>query len=62
MRIRLGIDPIVGLNAPYILPEYLKDYFADYGITHLAQAQNLELGTHSEKYWYFATDLDLGGV
>ena len=39
MKIRLGVDPIAGLDASYSLPVDLTDYLADYGITYLAQAQ-----------------------
>ena len=60
MSIRLGIDPVAGLNAPYILPAGVKDYLADFGMTQLAQVQNLELGTLGENYWYSATNLNLG--
>ena len=34
--IRLGVDPIAGLDASYILPEELRDYLVDYGISYLA--------------------------
>ena len=52
LKIRLGIDPITGLNAPYILPADLIDYLSDFGMTHLAQIQNLDHGSHSGNYWY----------
>ena len=35
-KIRLGIDPIAGLNSSYFLSEDLRGYLADYGITNLA--------------------------
>ena len=37
--IRFGIDPIAGLNYTFLLPEDLKDYLFDYGISHLNQAR-----------------------
>ena len=58
----MGVDPIVGLNAPYILPADLKEYLADFGMTQLAQVQNLNFGTHNGNYWYSSCDLNLGGV
>ena len=39
MKICLGVDPIVGLDASYSLLVDLRDYLADCGITYLAQAQ-----------------------
>ena len=38
-KIRVGVDPIAGLGAPFSLPEELRDYLADYGISYLMQAQ-----------------------
>ena len=38
--IRLGMDPIVGLGNSFILPEDLRSYLEDYGISTLAQARN----------------------
>ena len=34
-KIRLGIDPIAGMNSSYLLSEDLRGYLADYGITNL---------------------------
>ena len=34
-KIQLGVDPIAGLDAPFSLPEELRDYLADYGISYL---------------------------
>ena len=39
LKINLGVDPKVGLDALYILYEGLRDYLSDYGISYLAQAQ-----------------------
>ena len=41
-KIRLGVDPIAGLNSSYLLSEDLRDYLVDYGISNLAEAHNLE--------------------
>ena len=61
MKIRLGIDPISGLDASYSLPVDLRDYLADYGITYLAQAQKQDGFSQGFNAWYLASDLDLGG-
>ena len=60
LNIRLGVDPIAGLNAQYLLFEDLRDYLADLGITKLAQAQNLEVYGHEFNCWYTASYLNLG--
>ena len=39
-KIRLGVDPIAGLNSSYLLSKDLRVYLADYGITNLDQSQN----------------------
>ena len=62
LHIRLGMDLIVGLNAPYLLSYGLRDYLYDVEITHLAHAQNLEYGTDIHEYWYIVVDLNLGGI
>ena len=36
MRIRMGMDPIAGLNASYLLLDGLREYLHDFRITHLA--------------------------
>ena len=36
LNIDLGIDPIAGLDSSFFLPEDLRDYLSDYGITSLA--------------------------
>ena len=60
LNVRIGIDLIVSINAPYLLPADLREYLADYGITHLTQAQNLDFGSHCENFWYSAANLNLG--
>ena len=62
MRIRLGIEPIAGLNSPFVLSEGLRDYLYDYGITHLFQEQNMDYGPNYQSYWYTAADLNMGGI
>ena len=62
LKIRLGVDLIDGLDSSYHLREDLRDYLTDYGISNLAQAQNLEGHTNGLNCWYLATDLSLGGV
>ena len=57
----MGVDPIAGLNASYILSEGLKDYLSDYGISYLAQAQKQIGNSLGLNGWYTACDLDLGG-
>ena len=61
MNIRLGVDPIPGLNAPFLLSDGLRDYLTDYGITHLTHAQNLDGEAQGPNYWYTAEDLHLAG-
>ena len=58
---RLGIDPIAGMNTSYLLYEDMSGYLADYGITNLAQAQNLDGDPRGFNCWYSTSDLDLGG-
>ena len=61
LKIRLGVDPIAGLNSQYLLSEELRDYLNDLGISNLAQAQNLDDCGHDGFNWYTASDLYLGG-
>ena len=42
LKIRVGFDPIAGLNSQYILSEELREYLTDLGITYLAHALNLD--------------------
>ena len=58
--IRLGTDPIVGLNSSYVLFEGLRDYLCDCGITTLNEAHNFREGTNLQSYWLYKIDLDLG--
>ena len=62
MSIRLGIDFIGGFNVSYQFFDGLGEYFCDFGITHLVQAQNLDFETNSHEYCYTATNLNLGGI
>ena len=62
MKIHLGVDPIAGLDSSYLLPVDLRDYLSDFGISSLAQAQNLEGYNHGFNFWYTATNLNLGHV
>ena len=48
----LGIDPIVGSQAPYILPLELREYLEDMDIVTLAQANNAQPNAHH--YWFMA--------
>ena len=54
-EIRVGADPIVGLGCSYILPNDLRAYLEDYGISTLDQAKNMGTGK-----WFSAEELDLG--
>ena len=58
--IMLGVDPIAGLNAPFMFFEGLREYICDFGIAHLFQDHNLEIGPDNQDYWYTAADLNLG--
>ena len=58
----MGIDPRAGLNSTFLLPEGLRDYLYDYGISHLNQARNLDPNSNHQSYWLSATDLDLDGI
>ena len=62
LKIRVGIDPIAGLNSQYILFEELREYLTDLGITYLAQAHNQDGCGLDGTVWYSASDLLLGGV
>ena len=61
LKIRVGIDPIAGLNSQYILFEELREYLTDLGISHLAHAHNLDGCGLDRTIWYSASDLLLGG-
>ena len=61
MKIRLGVDPIAGLDASYSLPVDLRDYLSYYGITCLAQAQKHDCLSNALNGWYSASYLDLWG-
>ena len=58
-EIRVGSDPIVGIDSLYILPQDLRDYLEDYGIITLAQARNCS--PEAKSYWFTAEELDMGG-
>ena len=57
--IKVGVDPISGMGSCYVLPQELRIYLEDYGISSLAQAKNYS--NEAMNYWLTATDLDLGG-
>ena len=61
LKIRLGVEPIVGHNSQYLLSEELRDYLFNLGISTLAQAQNLDVCGLDGSNWYAASDLYLGG-
>ena len=61
-RIRLGVDPIAGMNSSFVLSKGLMDYLIDFRISTLDQARNLGVGTNSQTYWLSAADLDLRGI
>ena len=46
----------------YLLPVDLRDYLADFGISNLAQDQNLEGYIEGFDCWYTVTDLNLGVI
>ena len=59
-NILIGVDPIVGSNKGFSLPEDLRSYLQDLNIITLDQAQNT---LHdAQNYWYTAEDLNLGGI
>ena len=60
-KIKIGIDPIVGLNSDYMLPLELRAYLVDYGISHLSYAQNWGIVSVSQSYWLTVDDLELAG-
>ena len=60
-RIKIGVDPVAGLNSPFVLPEDLRSYLEDYGITSLYHARNFGVGASSQSYWLTVEDLKLGG-
>ena len=61
LKIRLGVDPIVGHNSLNLLSTELRDYLHDLRISTLAQAQNLDGCGPEGTNWYTAFDLYLGG-
>ena len=56
----LGIDPIVGSNAPLSFLEDLRSYLEYLNICSLSQAHNPL--PNAQHYWYTAGELDLGGT
>ena len=56
--IRVGVDSIASLNSDFVLPEDLKCYLEDYGITTLNNSHCLDSG---HQYWLTAIDLDIEG-
>ena len=61
LKIKVGVDPIAGLNSLHLLSEELRDYLTDLKISYLAQAQNLDVCGFDGPNWYSATDQFLGG-
>ena len=59
--IKIGIDPIAGLSSEYILPEDLRLYLEDYGISYLSDALNWGFATTFTEYWLTTEELELGG-
>ena len=58
--IKLGIDPIIGLESFHFLSEDLREYLRDYGIHTLQDARNEGLGLNCQSYCT-PVDLELGG-
>ena len=58
--IKIGMDPISGMDSSFVLPYDLRIYLEDYGITTLAQARNYS--NEARNYWLSTVDLDLGGI
>ena len=59
--IRIGIDPIATLNLDFVLPEDLRIYLEDYGITTLSDAHFWGSGSFDHQYWLTAEHIDLDG-
>ena len=53
-QIKVGADPMVGMDCSYILSDELRHYLLDYGISTLDQAFNYSTGV-----WFTALELDL---
>ena len=60
-KIKIRVDPIAGSNFAYILPEDLRDYLEDYGISSLADAHYNGPNYISHQHWLSAEELDLDG-
>ena len=60
--IKLGIDPIIGMESHYVLSDDLREYLTYYGLTALHHIRNMGEGTIRKSYCLFAEDLDLGGI
>ena len=61
LSIKLGINPIIGMDSHFILSDDLRDYLNHYGLTTLHHIQNLGDGLSTTLYWLSTEDLDLGG-
>ena len=61
LRIKLGVDLIIGLDSFHILLEDLREYSKDYGLLTLQDAQNMKFGLNRLSYWITSKDLELGG-
>ena len=55
----LGIDPIVGSQATYLLPLELREYLAVLDIVTLSQAHNTQ--PNAQHYWFTVEELNLAG-
>ena len=61
-RIKLVIDPIVGLNTSYALSDNLWEYLLNFGIGTLKQACNMrEAGNFDQSYWLMVKNLEPDG-
>ena len=60
--IKLGIDPIIGLDSFQILSKDLRDYLCDYGLHTPQDARNVGFGLNRQSYWIMSENLELGGI
>ena len=45
LSIKLGIEPIIGMDSPFTLSDDLREYLSDYGLLTLHHIQSLGVGT-----------------
>ena len=55
------MDPITGVHSDFVLPEDLRSYLLDYGISTLSDAHLWGCGSYSHQYWLTADHLELDG-